>query len=155
MVNNTLFDNDTKMTGSGEFQIQWYATNNVFENNIVYAGPRALLIHNFTKSEPNPAIADHNLYYAASGAGATVFQWDGVHYTGFAKYQAGTGQDAQTGFADPLFLSTTLPNLDLQAGSPALLAGVDLGAAIVGNVDFAGNPRINGNGQISIGALQQ
>ena len=35
IVNNTLFHNDTKNTRNGEFQIQYYATNNVFKNNIV------------------------------------------------------------------------------------------------------------------------
>jgi hypothetical protein len=155
MVNNTLFNNDTKMTGSGEFQIQWYATNNIFANNIVYAGPQALLIHNFTKSEPDPAAVNNNLYYAASGGANALFQWNGVHYKGFTKYQTGTGQDAQTSFADPLFQSLTLPNLDLQAGSPALLAGANLGPAIVGNVDFGGYPRVSSGGQVSIGAYQQ
>jgi hypothetical protein len=37
IVNNTLYANDTNNTGSGEFQAQYYATNNIFENNIVYA----------------------------------------------------------------------------------------------------------------------
>ena len=86
IVNNTLFDDDTKNTGSGEFQIQFYATNNVFENNIVYAGAQGLFVHNFTKSEADPALLDYNLYY---GTGASVvFQWDKVHYKRFAAYQA-------------------------------------------------------------------
>ncbi len=153
MVNNTLFNNDTKRTGSGEFQIQWYATNNIFENNIVYAGPQALLIHNFTKSEANPASADYNLYYAVSGV--PTFQWNGVRYTGFTKYQMGTSQDGHSAFADPLLVSLTIPDLDLQTGSPALLAGTNLGSAVVGTVDFAGNPRVSGAGAISIGAYQQ
>src|SRR5207253_504005 len=55
IVNNTLFQNDTKNTGSGEFQIQYYATNNVFKNNIVYASSQGLFINNWTSSEPNPA----------------------------------------------------------------------------------------------------
>jgi hypothetical protein len=121
----------------------------------VYAGPQALLIHNFTKSEPDPAAVNNNLYYAASGGANALFQWNGVHYKGFTKYQTGTGQDAQTSFADPLFQSLTLPNLDLQAGSPALLAGANLGPAIVGNVDFGGYPRVSSGGQVSIGAYQQ
>jgi hypothetical protein len=53
-VNNTLFKNDGKNTGSGEFQIQYHATNNVFKNNIVDAGSQALAIHNFTTSVPQP-----------------------------------------------------------------------------------------------------
>jgi hypothetical protein len=38
VVNNTLYENDTSATGSGEFQMQWNMADNVFENNIVYAG---------------------------------------------------------------------------------------------------------------------
>ena len=43
VVNNTLYDNDTSGTGSGEFQMQFNMTDNVFENNIVYAGSRCLI----------------------------------------------------------------------------------------------------------------
>lgn len=154
LVNNTLFSNDTRKTGSGEFQIQWYATNNLFENNIVYAGPQNLLVHNFTTSEAVPAALDHNLYFGPSGAAAALFQWDKTRYAGFTKYQMATGQDAHSVFADPLFISTTLPNLGLQPDSPALNAGANLGAAIVGTADAAGNPRVV-NGAISLGAYQQ
>jgi hypothetical protein len=154
-VNNSLYDNDTKNTGSGEFQIQYHATNNIFENNIVYAGPQGLFVNNFTKSEADPATLDYNIYYGTIGNGAALFRWDGAHEKGFAKYVAASQQDARSEFTDPLYISPTTPNLDLQPGSPALNAGVNLGAAVVGNVDFAGNPRVNGNGAISIGAYQQ
>ncbi len=46
VVNNTLYDNDTSGTGSGEFQMQWNMANNIFENNIVHAGPRCLIAVN-------------------------------------------------------------------------------------------------------------
>ena len=48
IVNNSLYDNDTKKTGSGEFQIQYRATGIVFENNIVYAGARGPVHLRFT-----------------------------------------------------------------------------------------------------------
>ncbi|MEJ0045791.1 MAG: choice-of-anchor Q domain-containing protein [Rhodospirillales bacterium] len=83
-----------------------------------------------------------------------MFQWNKVKYKGLAKFQAGAGQDGQSAFADPLFVNPSAANFDLQAGSPALGAGEDLGAAIVGTVDLAGNPRVAG-GKISIGAYQQ
>src|SRR5467141_3206547 len=47
IVNNTLFKNDGKNTGSGEFQIQYHATNNVFKNNVVYAGSQGLVINSY------------------------------------------------------------------------------------------------------------
>ena len=154
VVNNTLFDNDTQKTGSGEFQIQYHATANVFENNIVYAGPQGLLVHGYTAAPMPPATLDYNDYYAAGGAAKSHWQWQKVHYTGFAKYRSGSGQDAHSIFADPLFDSMTTPDLDIMAGSPAIDAGVDLGADVVGDVDFLGNPRVSG-GQIDMGAYQR
>jgi hypothetical protein len=50
-------------------------------------------------------------------------------------------------------VSAELPNLDVQAGSPALGAGTDLGS-VVGLVDAIGNPRVV-HGTISIGAYEQ
>jgi len=47
IVNNSLYDNDTQKTGSGEFQIQYRATGILFENNIVYAGAQGLFLHGF------------------------------------------------------------------------------------------------------------
>ena len=70
VVNNTLYENDTSGTGSGEFQMQWNMADNIFANNIVYAGPRCLIALNKSQVEKNqpPATIDHNLYYCASGA---------------------------------------------------------------------------------------
>jgi hypothetical protein len=154
IVNNTLFGNDTKQTSSGEFQIQFYATNNLFANNIVYATAQALMINNFTTSEAKPAAVDHNLYDSPAGAAGSVWVWEGVSHQGFAKYRTATELDAHSRFADPRFVSTgTPPNFNLMPGSPAEGAGIDLGPAVLGAVDFAGNPRING-GKVDIGAYQ-
>ncbi len=154
IVNNTLLGNDTKNTGSGEFQIQFYATNNVFQNNIVYSTAQALFVHNFTSSETSPATLDNNLYFGGAGADAGIFQWDKTKHQGFASYQAATGQDSASAFADPLFQNLTVPDLDLQAGSPAFAAGADLGANVIGGFDIAGHPRV-ANGEVTIGAYQQ
>src|SRR6202011_2462387 len=64
-VNNSFYNNDTKNTGEGEFQIQYYATNNVFKNNIVYAGTQNLFIYSYTSSSANPVDADYNLYFSS------------------------------------------------------------------------------------------
>ena len=75
VVNNTLYDNDTSGTGSGEFQMQWNMADNVFANNIVYAGPRCLFTVIKSQVDKNrpPAVIDHNLYYCASGAKASTW----------------------------------------------------------------------------------
>src|SRR5271169_4568588 len=81
VVNNTLYDNDTSATGSGEFQMQWNMADNVFENNIVYAGPRCLitLIRSQVGKGQLPAAIDHNLYHCAPGAKAST--WAGASAT--------------------------------------------------------------------------
>ncbi len=154
IVNNTLFLNDAKNTGNGEFQIQYYATNNIFENNIVNATGHGLFLHSRTTSEPMPATLDYNLYYSSVGAAAGVWQWNQTVYQGFSRYQKATGQDAHSRFANPLFLSTATPDLQVQPSSPAVDAGVDLGPTVVGTLDFAGNPRVQGP-NIDIGAYEQ
>jgi hypothetical protein len=154
IVNNTLFMNDTKNTGGGEFQIQYYATNNIFENNIVNATSQGLFLHSFTKSEPDPATLDYNLYFSSTGAAAGIWRWNQTKYVGFANYQQATGQDAHSNFANPLFLSTTTPDLQVQPSSPAVDKGINLGPSVVGTLDFAGNPRVQGP-DIDIGAYEQ
>jgi parallel beta-helix repeat protein len=156
IVNNTLYGNDTKQTGSGEFQIQFHATNNIFENNILYAGPQNLFVNDFTKSEPDPATVDYNLYYAAAGAANGNWVWQGKTYVGYTNYLSKTGLDSDSPpFSDPQFISlATPPDLDIEPTSPATGVGDLLGTAITGTVDFLGNPRVQ-NGIINLGAYEQ
>src|ERR1700722_13165083 len=77
VVNNTLYDNDTGGTGSGEFQMQYNMADDVFKNNIVYAGARCLISVNKSPIPANthPVDVDYNLYYCASGSKAS--EWKG------------------------------------------------------------------------------
>jgi hypothetical protein len=156
IVNNTLFENDTARTGEGEFQIQWYATNNIFENNILYANSQALFLYSYTASESDPATLDYNLYYSRLGAANGNWVWHTRNFTGYSTYLSKTGNDSHSPpFLNPDFVSLSLPpDLDIQAGSPAVKAGTNLGASIVGTVDFAGNPRTE-TGEINIGAYEK
>ena len=157
IVNNTLWNNDSKNTGGGEFQIQYYATNNVFKNNIVYAGTQGLFLNSYTNSESNPVDSDYNVFFSSVGSSSGTWVWNGTTYTGFSSYQSVTRKDPHSPFADPRYvnLTSTPPNLDVQSGSPALNAGINLGSSVVGTQDYAGNPRVNANGQINIGAYEQ
>ncbi len=153
IVNNTLYANDTKKTGSGEFQIQFNATNNLFENNILYASAQGLLVNDFTTSTPDPATLDFNLYFSAAGA-QSQWNWQKHFYTGFASYRAATGQDVHSpAFSDPDFVSLVTPDLDVTAASPARGAGVLLDASVLGAFDFAGNPRFK-SGLVTLGAYE-
>ncbi|MBV8551130.1 MAG: DUF1565 domain-containing protein [Acidobacteriaceae bacterium] len=155
IVNNTLLENDTKETGSGEFQIQYYATGNIFKNNIVYAGRQGLLINNFTGSKRDPADVNNNLYFSSAEPSNDAWVWNGVNYTGFESYRSETKKDLHSAFADPQFVNLNTPDLHVGSNSPALRRGVDLGVLIVGAVDFAGNQRARqANGPIDIGAYE-
>ena len=153
VVNNTLYGNDTKNTGSGELQIQWNATNNVFANNIAYATGQGLFLHNYPKIPTIPATLDYDLYFGSTGAAKGVWQWEGVRHVGFSTYVSASGQDIQSAFADPLFRNPTNGDFRLQAGSPAINAGNDLGSDVVGIADFAGAPRV-ANSHIDVGAFE-
>jgi hypothetical protein len=153
IVGNTLFENDTANTGSGEFQVQWYATNNIFENNIVYAGNQGLMVNNYTPSESNPVVSDYNVFYTSQPANAQWI-WNKKSYTAWASYQSKSGQDAHSYYADPQFVSMTTPDLQVLPASPAVNNGINLGSGVVGTTDYAGNPRIQGS-NIDIGAYEQ
>jgi hypothetical protein len=171
IVNNSLYDNDTQNTGSGEFQIQYRATGILFENNVVYAGAQGLFIHGFVAG--SGVTLNNNDYYTKSST--TSFELNAKTYATFAGYQAKTGQDANSIFADPDYLTlpvctstkessaptpittcTPAPDFDIPASSPAEGRGnVSLGGDDYGTVDFNGNPRVNASGQINIGAFEQ
>ena len=56
----------------------------------------------------------------------------------------------------PITTCSPTPNFDLSAGSPTLNTGnASLGSADFGTVDFNGNPRVNSQGQINMGAYEQ
>ena len=168
VVNNSLYNNNTKNQGA-EFQIQYHssASNNYFENNIVYAGGQNAWIYSYVSG--SLATNNYNIYYSKAGysQGTSITWGNSSSYATYAAYQTKTGEDKNSPNVNPLFVSvtTTPPNLDLQSGSPAINAGSTAllcsvgycgsSSSIYGDVDYAGNPRINSSGQINIGAYEQ
>ncbi len=160
IVNNTLWhDGIHGNSGLGEFQIQYSATNNSVYNNIfdVSTLTSKYLVYDFTSSVPSPAVLDFNDYYNNVGASGSLWDWQGKSLTGYSTYLSTSGQDVHSPFADPQFVnqSSTPPNLDILSTSPAINAGTNLGVNTVGVLDYAGHPRVNGGGQINIGAYEQ
>jgi hypothetical protein len=154
VVNNTLYENDTSRTGSGEFQMQWNMANNIFENNIVHAGPSCLITVNksqFVTNQP-PITIDHNLYYCASGAKASAWKEFSATVTGFDRDVQSTGNDRHSRFLDPHFVDAAAKDFHLQSGSPALAAGTTDGVP-VGELDLEGSPRVT-SGKVDIGCYQ-
>jgi cysteine-rich repeat protein/parallel beta-helix repeat protein len=143
IVHNTLYDNDTDHSGGGELLLQYDVRNNVIENNIVYANSQNQFVANeFSLTSGN--TIDHNLYFSAGGAASSEWRWTTTPYTGFAAWKAGSGNDANSIFEDPVLVSPATGNLHLGAGSPAIGAAVALDPAVAGTTDIDGTPRVSG-----------
>jgi hypothetical protein len=153
IVGNTLFRNDQAATGEGQFQIQYHATNNVFANNLVYAGGGGLLVYAYSQDTAMPAALDHNLYYSDAGAVGSSWVWLGTEYANFAAYSAASAQETHSAFADPQIADPVAPDLHTNNGSPSVDAGTNPGSDVVGISDFAGNTRVAG-AAIDIGAYE-
>ncbi len=154
VVNNTLYENDTSGTGSGEFQMQWNMADDIFANNIVYAGPRCLITVNKSQVEKDhpPVAIDHNLYYCASGSKASTWEESSARLTGFDNYVRSTGNDHHSRFLDPHFVDAA-KDFQLRSDSPAIAAGTTDGVP-VGDLDIEGSPRVK-SGNIDIGCYQR
>ena len=155
VVNNTLYNNDTAGTGSGEFQMQWNMADDRFENNIVYAGTRCLLVLNRSQIDNTqpPNTVDHNLYYCVSGTRASKWAGASATVTGFDEYVQLTGNDRHSSFSDPLFIAPAKKDFHLGSGSPATGVGTHAGLP-VGDVDLDGSTRVT-SGKIDIGCYQR
>jgi hypothetical protein len=149
IVGNTLYQSAAAQ-GNG-FQIQYKATNNVFKNNIVALANQGSLLYYFTKSTAAPAAMDYNLYWSSAANPSWV--WKNVNYTSIGSLRTASAQEAHGKYADPLFVNAAARDLHVLGTSPAVGAGTNLGAAVVGASDFAGNPRVVG--AIDIGGYEQ
>jgi hypothetical protein len=150
VLNNTFFENDSNQDGNGELWLQFDVRDNVIKNNIFVANSQSWLITNpYRQNENN--VVDYNLYFAPEGSRFSEWGWKDRMYQGFAAYQAGTGNDTHSAFANPMFLNPAVPDLHLSAASPAIDAGTNLAEA--GGIDFAGRRRII-NAIIDLGAYE-
>jgi hypothetical protein len=139
-VNNTLYENDTTNSGSGELQIQYHTSGNAFKNNVLYASGQGVFISEATTGTPG-LLSDFNDYHTA---GSPSWTWGPNTYTSLASFATGSKGDVHSKFANPEFVNPAGLNFQLKPASPAISAGVDLGTNIVGLVDLAGQPRLDG-----------
>ncbi len=139
--NNTVYGNDTLGAGFGELWIQ-YAESNTIENNLFFAAVQPRLLTSDAGNVDN--TLDYNLWYAAVGAGAAEFLWNGTLHTGFGAYQGATGADSHSAFADPLLVNAGAADFHLMPGSPAINAGNPSFVPAPGETDLDGAPRVSG-----------
>ncbi|CAM4451247.1 hypothetical protein FHS16_004099 [Paenibacillus endophyticus] len=151
IVNNTIYDNDTSGTGSGQLFIQYDTSNNLIQNNIIAAASGNMMIYNeYRKNTGN--VVDYNLYFTPDAGTKAAWVWKNKTYSGLADYQSGTGQDAHSLFADPKFSNPESFDLHLQPGSPAIDRGYN-DRELKHTYDFDEKPRVNGT-TIDIGAFE-
>lgn len=152
VVNNTLYQNDSSLSGTGEFQIQFHATGNRFYNNVVSANGQGLFVNSYVKG-PSSVAAVNNLYWFSGPAANATWVWNGVAIQGLAAYRAASHGDAGAAFSDPLFLAPASRNFRIPLASPATGLGYPLPPSFVGSVDADRLPRIRG-GVLDAGAYE-
>jgi hypothetical protein len=135
-LNVTVVNNTTCQGTFGEIQLQYYCDQITIKNNILCALSGQDYISASGGSNTNVAV-QNNLYYGASLMSPGSFPDDLAH------------------FVNPLLVDP-LTDLHLQAGSPAINSGVNLGIdaagqPISGISDIDGTPRVQG-AAIDIGA---
>ncbi|PRC95125.1 choice-of-anchor Q domain-containing protein [Solimicrobium silvestre] len=148
IFNNTLYQNDTTGSGTGEIALQNHLTNIQFANNVVISSTQGIFISGVSSALP---AMNGDLYF--SGGATGTWQWKGATYNSLAAFTTASGNEKNGLAADPVLISPTAGNFKLGAGSPAINAGIALTATQVGSLDLAGNPRVQSTG-IDIGAYE-
>ncbi|WP_172245990.1 right-handed parallel beta-helix repeat-containing protein [Saccharibacillus endophyticus] len=151
ITGNTVAYNDTLEWGTGQLYIQFDTRDNAIRNNIFSVSGSNVLIHN-EYAENTRNQVDGNLYFAPDKNEA-VWTWKGKEYKGFSAYRKGSGNDADSIFADPEFVDAK-SDYRLKSGSPASVSGMPdkiLSAA----PDLDGKPRgKSADGKPSLGAYE-
>lgn len=147
-LNNTVYKNDTLGEGLGELWIQ-FAENNQVRNNVFYSTSQNVLVYSENGNVDN--TLDYNLFFTDGGAANAEFVWQNTSYTGFAAYQAGSGQDTHSVFADPLFADAPNADFHVAATSPAVNQGDPAFVPGAGEVDVDGTQRVDGP-RVDLGA---
>ena len=136
-AHNVIVVNNTTYQGTnGEIELQYNCDGIAIKNNILYARTGQSYISNGGGNNTN-VVVDNNVYFGASST------------------SPGSYPDARARFVNPL-LVTPLTDLHLQAVSPAIDAGINLGndaqgQPLSGAWDVDGGPRFRGSA-IDIGA---
>jgi hypothetical protein len=96
-IGNTLRNNNLLNDGSPEILIQFYAYDNLFQNNSVTATDDAGALLGTVERAEVDKVSGHNVSdkntFALNGTSDVSFGWLGQTYSSFKAYQKATGQD--------------------------------------------------------------
>lgn len=154
--NSVLIDGAGVTDASNTFAFNSSQTVNTrnFRNNIFFnarsngsgTGKHYAIRVGGTSANPAGLTSDYNILFV-NGTGGVLGLFNAVDRTSLADWQTATGQDANSLNVDPLFVSAT--DLNLQSGSPARNAAVDIATVVD---DFNRDSRPGANSVKDIGA---
>ena len=147
-INNVCYKNDILGSGFGQLWIQ-FAEDNVVRNNVFVETTGGILL--FSEDGNIDNSLDYNVWFVDAGAESATFTWNGTSYESYSAYRSATGHDANSLFADPLFVNAALDDSHLQGDSPAVEGGDPSYIPDPGVVDIDGELRLAGL-RVDIGA---
>lgn len=154
--NNTFYKNNSNGTYGGEILLQ--NTDNLkVINNIVQSRTDVVVIALINYTSTNLTM-NYNNYYSLSGSATGVyFDWGGISsqsYPSITAFTAATGLDANSTYAVPGFISSTLPTPNLHLASTATACinkGLPGFTAATGELDIDNQTRVQST-RVDIGA---
>ena len=151
IFNNVIADGGDA-EASGGISVLYSSHNAIVKNNIMFNNIGLDIDLGTAASQPsNNLTVSNNLYFKSDYT--DNWRADSVKYSSLATFQAATIYDDDSVEGDPIFVQTTpsVPaDFQLDTGSPAIDAGVDVGLS----KDFEGNP-VPYNSIPDIGALEK
>ncbi|MBV8779954.1 MAG: right-handed parallel beta-helix repeat-containing protein [Phycisphaerae bacterium] len=120
VINNTIVNNDTTNTGSGQLLIQYASRNTITNNLFVAEGAVTLIGSDGAGNSGN--ILDNNLYDAPPLV-SSPFAWNDQTFATLAEYQSATGEDGHSLYANPRFTNASSGDFTLSPNSPAIRRG--------------------------------
>lgn len=140
VYNNTLYNNDQHGVDWGDLFLHDAGGGRDpiirIKNNIVSHTQAGTYTYDWENAPFTHVDADHNLLYDSTGT--DDIQRGGAQYRTYAAYQAAGHEPNTIVSQDPLFNNAVGADFTLQAGSPAIDAGVDLGYSYQGNAPDIG-----------------
>ena len=151
--NNTFLKNNFSNNGTGEIYMTKMSNCSII-NNIFYTNNQNQFMYVENISPQTNNVLNYNCWYTPNNNASNVsIDWRGTNYSTFSSYKSGTGQEANSFYADPQFVSSSLPSPDLHSFSNYCINGGNPSTVIsIGETDYEGNPRMNG--QIDVGAYE-